>query len=62
MTTLYTVKDLTQLLRISRSRLYELIASGLKPALYLGSSPRWTEETVSAFLAAQPTCRKNEGA
>lgn len=54
---LYTVKDLTELLRVSRSRLYELITEGLKPSLYLGSSPRWTTETISAFLAKQPTCR-----
>jgi hypothetical protein len=57
MNKLYSVDDLKVYLRVSRSRLYELIAGGLKPSLYLGSSPRWTEEALLVFLAEQPTCR-----
>jgi len=57
MQSMYTVADLMGHLRVSRSRLYELIADGLRPSLYLGSSPRWTEGAVTDFLAAQPTSR-----
>jgi len=52
---LFTVADLMENLRVSRSKLYELISDGLRPSLYLGSSPRWSEEAVAEFLAAQPT-------
>lgn len=57
-----SVTDLREHLRVSRSKLYELIAAGLKPSLYLGNSPRWTEEAVTAFLAEQPTCRGGNSA
>lgn len=53
-----SVLDLMEHLRVSRSKLYELIATGLKPSLYLGNSPRWTEEAVKAFLSEQPTSRR----
>jgi predicted DNA-binding transcriptional regulator AlpA len=54
---LYTIKDLMALLKVKRSKLYELISEGLTPSLYLGNSPRWYADAISSFLVKQPTCR-----
>lgn len=57
---LYTIKDLMEILKVKRSKLYELIGEGLRPTLYLGNSPRWNEYAISTFLAKQPTGRSGK--
>ncbi|OGU05379.1 MAG: hypothetical protein A2X82_09105 [Geobacteraceae bacterium GWC2_55_20] len=57
----YTVQDLMTLLHVSRSKFYELVAGGLQPTLYLGSSPRWSDDDTTAFLAAQSKTKKQSG-
>ncbi len=54
-----TIKDLMFYLRISRSKTYELINEGLQPTLYLGSSPRWSEECITEFLSTLTRPQKN---
>ncbi len=57
---LLTVNDLKTYLRVSRSKLYELISEGLQPTLYIGVSPRWDEAAITKWLAEQPTCRDSK--
>ena len=57
---LFTVTDLKTYLGVSRSKLYELIAAGLQPSLYIGVSPRWHEDAIIEWVAAQPTCRNGK--
>lgn len=54
----YTVSGLCKDLAVSRSKFYELVKNGLHPTLYIGSSPRWDEDTVAKWLSEQPTCRR----
>lgn len=49
----YAAKDLMELLRVKKSKFYELVKADLAPAFYIGSSPRWTEETVTAWVEQQ---------
>ncbi len=59
---LYAIKDLMAILKVKRSKLYQMIGDGLTPTLYLGTSPRWNNGAITAFLAAQPTCRGGKAA
>lgn len=47
---LYSLADLKEHLRVSRSQTYEFIKEGLKPTHYFGKSPRWTEQAVADWL------------
>jgi predicted DNA-binding transcriptional regulator AlpA len=48
---LLSVNDMQEYLRIKRSKLYDLITKeGLKPTYYIGTSPRWSEESVISWL------------
>ncbi len=53
MTQYFTTADLQKQLRISRSKLYELIAEGMAPSIYMGTSPRWSEESIAEWLLTQ---------
>ncbi len=51
----YDVRELCRILKKSKSSVYDYIKyQGLKPSLYLGTSPRWSESLVSEWLAGQP--------
>lgn len=50
---LNTVSDMRAYLRISRSKFYEIVSAGLPATLYIGSSPRWSKEDISAWIQLQ---------
>ncbi len=53
---LLTTEDLTQILGISKSKLYRLRSESpesLPPVIRVGSSIRWRPETVAAWLEEQ---------
>lgn len=53
MTELLTVKDLTEVLKISRGNVYRLVADGILPApsYALGvRSPRWRKDELEAWI------------
>lgn len=49
----YTITDLKTHLHCSRSKIYEIVAEGLAPTIYIGTSPRWSDETITDWLAKQ---------
>ena len=48
---LLTVPEVGQILAISRSKVYELLASGSMPSVYIGRSRRIRVSDVEAFVA-----------
>ncbi len=47
---LFTVAEVSQILRLSRSRVYELIYAGQLPSIKLGRSRRVRRSDVEAFV------------
>jgi len=48
---LLSVKAVAKFLEVSRSTLYELIKNdGLAPSLYVGCSPRWTDDDLQTWV------------
>lgn len=66
---LFTIKEVCQLLRISRPTVYELIKAGRIKRVYVGkASPRITRESLERYLeslkqpeASEPEPRKGLG-
>jgi hypothetical protein len=56
-----TVQDITQHLRISNSKWYEIVAEGIAPSLYIGISPRWSDKVISSWINAQSAKTKIKG-
>ena len=50
---LYTAEEAAELLRLSRSRIYELLASGMLPSLTIGRSRRIPADALRAWVEAQ---------
>jgi predicted DNA-binding transcriptional regulator AlpA len=48
-----TVRDLIGYFRISKSKFYEIVADELPPSLYIGISPRWSANDISAWVIMQ---------
>lgn len=55
---LYTVADAATRLRLSRSKVYQLAAAGLLPAVRLGKSVRIRADRLDAWLDRQSTERE----
>jgi predicted DNA-binding transcriptional regulator AlpA len=48
-----TVRDLTGYFRISKSTFYSIVAAGLTPSFYIGSSPRWSADDITGWIIVQ---------
>lgn len=58
---LLSVKAVAKFLEVSRSTLYELIKKdGLNPSLYVGCSPRWTDDDLRAWVDARKLSNSNK--
>ena len=54
---LYTPEEAAELLRLGRSRIYELLASGQLPSLTIGRSRRIPADALRAWVEAQTGTR-----
>ena len=50
MQNLLSVSDMLAVFRIGRTKFYDL---GIPPDLYIGNSPRWTNQTIMDWIEAQ---------
>jgi excisionase family DNA binding protein len=55
MATLWTVAEVADYLRVSRSWVYHRAAAGLLPCLHLGALLRFDPESIRAYAQGAPT-------
>jgi excisionase family DNA binding protein len=59
---LYTVENVGQALAIGRSKVYELMNSGLLPAVHIGRSVRFRASDIHDFVQGWQRCVNEAGA